>query len=41
MTRTEIKQEYGVSEEDVAAALNYAAELIETETFRPLPTPAA
>ena len=41
MTRGEIQQEYGVSEEDIAAALHYATELIETETFRPLPTPAA
>ena len=41
MTRAEVMQEYGISAEDVAAALNYAAELIEAETFRPLPTPAA
>ena len=40
MTRAEILQEYAISEEDIAAALNYAAELIETETFRPLPTSA-
>jgi uncharacterized protein (DUF433 family) len=41
MTQAEILQEYGVSEEDIAAALNYAAELIEAETFRPLPASAA
>jgi uncharacterized protein (DUF433 family) len=41
MTRAEIVREYGVSEEDIAAALSYATELIETETFRPLPMPAA
>jgi uncharacterized protein (DUF433 family) len=41
MTRAEIVREYGVSEEDISAALNYATELIELETFRPLPAPAA
>jgi uncharacterized protein (DUF433 family) len=37
MTREEITREYGLSDEDIAAALKYAAELIETETFHPLP----
>ena len=37
MTREEITREYGLNEEDVAAALNYATELIETEVFHPLP----
>ena len=37
MTREEITREYGLSEKDVAAALKYAAELIETEVFHPLP----
>jgi uncharacterized protein (DUF433 family) len=37
MTREEVTREYGLSEEDVAAALKYATELIETETFHPLP----
>jgi len=41
MTYQEIVQEYEVTQEDIAAALDYAAELIETEEFRPLPTPAA
>ena len=39
MTKEDIIREYEVAEEDVHAALNYAAELIETETFRPLPVP--
>jgi uncharacterized protein (DUF433 family) len=37
MTREEIAREYGVGDEDVAAALRYATELIETEAFHPLP----
>jgi uncharacterized protein (DUF433 family) len=37
MTRGEVAREYGLSEEDVAAALKYATELIETEAFHPLP----
>jgi uncharacterized protein (DUF433 family) len=41
MTYQEIIQEYKVTHEDIAAALDYAAELIETEEFRPLPMPAA
>jgi len=41
MTREEIIREYSVSEEDVLAALSYAAELIEAEEFHPLPVPAA
>ena len=41
MTQEEIMREYEVSIEDVRAALAYAAELIETETFHPLPVPAA
>jgi len=41
MTREEIIREYGVREEDVLAALSYAAELIEAEEFHPLPVPAA
>ncbi len=31
MTREEIMREYEVTEEDIEAALNYAAELIESE----------
>jgi uncharacterized protein (DUF433 family) len=37
MTKEEVMREYEVSEEDVLAALNYAAQLIETEAFHPLP----
>jgi len=40
MTKEEIMQEYEVTEEDIKAALNYAAELIEAEEFHPLPVPA-
>jgi uncharacterized protein (DUF433 family) len=39
MTTEEIVREYGISVEDVLAALDYAAELIEAETFHPLPAP--
>jgi uncharacterized protein (DUF433 family) len=41
LTYQEIIQEYEVTQEDISAALDYAAELIETEEFRPLPVPAA
>ena len=41
MTKEEIMREYEVSEEDVRAALGYAAQLIEGEVFRPLPAQAA
>jgi uncharacterized protein (DUF433 family) len=41
MTKEDIMREYEVSEEDVLAALSYAAQLIETEVFYPLPVPAA
>jgi uncharacterized protein (DUF433 family) len=37
MTREAIARKYGLSEEDVAAALKYATELVETEAFHPLP----
>lgn len=40
MTKEEIIREYEIGEEDVRAALNYAAQLIEGEVFRPLPTVA-
>jgi uncharacterized protein (DUF433 family) len=39
MTKEEIMREYEVAEEDIEAALSYAAELIETEEFHPLPIP--
>jgi uncharacterized protein (DUF433 family) len=41
MTYQEIVHEYGVTEEDISAALDYAAELIEAEEFHPLPTQVA
>ena len=39
MTKEEVMREYEVTEEDVLAALRYAADLIEAEEFHPLPTP--
>ncbi len=41
MTEEEIMREYDVTAEDIRAALAYAAQLVETETFHPLPTPSA
>lgn len=37
MTNEEITREYDVTEQDIRAALSYAAELIDTEEFYPLP----
>ena len=37
MTMKDIMREYEVTEEDIWAALSYAAELIEAEEFHPLP----
>ena len=37
MTNEDIIREYDVTEQDIRAALNYAAELIDTEEFYPLP----
>lgn len=37
MTKEEVMREYEVTEEDISAALSYAAELIEAEEFHPLP----
>ena len=37
MTKEEIIREYGVTKEDIEASLSYAAELIESEEFHPLP----
>ncbi len=37
MTNEEIVREYDVTEQDIRAALSYAAELIDTEEFYPLP----
>jgi len=39
MTREEIMREYEITEEDIRAALSYAADLIEAEEFHPLPMP--
>ena len=41
MTNDEITREYGVTEQDIRAALSYAAELIDTEEFYPLPAETA
>jgi len=37
MIKEEVMREYEVTEEDIAAALGYAAELIEAEEVYPLP----
>lgn len=37
MTREEVIREYEISAEDVAAALAYAADLVEADEFYPLP----
>jgi len=37
MTREKIAEEYGVTIDDVIAAIDYAAELVEQEQARPLP----
>ena len=37
MSKEEIIQEYEVTDEDISAALQYAAELIDSEEFHPLP----
>lgn len=37
MSVEEVVREYGITVEDVQAALRYANELIETEEFHPLP----
>ena len=39
MTMEEIIREYEVAAEDVFAALNYAAEIIDAEQFHPLSVP--
>lgn len=41
MTEAELTREYGITLEDIRAALAYAAQLVETEIFYPLPTPVA
>lgn len=38
MTKEEVMREYDLTEDDILAALAYAAELIDLEQFHPLPT---
>ena len=38
MTKEEIRRDYEITEEDINAALAYAADLIETEEFHSLPS---
>ena len=38
MTNEEITREYDVTEQDIRAALSYAADLIDMEEFYPLPS---
>ncbi|MBN1189326.1 MAG: DUF433 domain-containing protein [Dehalococcoidales bacterium] len=38
MTREEVMREYEITEEDIAAALAYAVDLVEADEFHPLPT---
>ncbi len=40
MTIEEIVREYGVTDEDVRAALGYAAELVEADVVYPLAGPS-
>ena len=40
MSREEIMKEYEVTNEDIQAALDFAAELIDSEEFHALPLPA-
>ena len=37
MTREEVMREYEITAEDISAALAYAADLVESEEFHPLP----
>jgi uncharacterized protein (DUF433 family) len=37
MSKDEVLREYDITEEDLLAALEYAAELVEAEQFHPLP----
>jgi uncharacterized protein (DUF433 family) len=41
MGREEVLREYEITEEDLRAALEYAAELLEAEQFHPLPRSSA
>lgn len=41
MSADEIRREYDISQEDIRAALVFANELVEQESFHTLPNPAA
>ena len=41
MTPEEVMREYDIDQDDMHAALDYAAELIESEEFHPLPVSLA
>jgi len=38
MTQSDIAHEYGITVDDITAALEFAAELVDDEQFHPLPT---
>jgi uncharacterized protein (DUF433 family) len=38
MTQQQVVDEYGVTTDDIAAALEFATELVDEEQFHPLPT---
>ena len=38
MTQDQVVDEYGVTTDDIAAALEFATELVDEEQFHPLPT---
>ena len=38
MSQPDISREYGINADDIAAALEFAAELVDDEQFHPLPT---
>jgi uncharacterized protein (DUF433 family) len=38
MTHEQVVDEYGVTTDDIAAALEFATELVDEEQFHPLPT---
>jgi uncharacterized protein (DUF433 family) len=40
MAVDEVMREYGITDDDVRAALSYAAELVEEDVVYPLPVPA-
>jgi uncharacterized protein (DUF433 family) len=38
MTQEQVVDDYGVTSDDIAAALEFATELVDEEQFHPLPT---